>query len=106
MRTYGNNTVIPKYSQKDINNFAKKLYKSNLIMWAAIHTASELMNGTIVDDFYNDEDLMYKLAKAYKKECCKKGDEGFADMGLHGADFQDFDCFTSDLQEIISDLDD
>lgn len=106
MKTYSSDIEISKYKQKVINSFAKELYKSNLIMWQAIHSASNIMHDPVIDDFYNNEELMLKLAKAYKKICNKKGDEEFANMNLYGADFQDFDAFTSEIQDVIDNLED
>jgi hypothetical protein len=98
MKLYGSNEIISDYKQKDINFLASRLYKVNTVMFQAIYACAEFMSGDTINDFYNSEELMSKLAKAYKKICDKKGDEGFADMELHGADFQDFSYLVSKLQ--------
>jgi hypothetical protein len=105
MRTYGTDAVVPKYTQKQITAFAKELYKTNLIMWKAIFTAEELVCNRMTDDCHNDEELMIRLAKAYRKINELKGEEDFADMEMNHSYFQEFDIFRSELEKTIEALD-
>jgi len=96
---------LNELSQKEINQFARKLFKANMILCNVIHVAEELTNLHEFADFdvYSHKVYLNKLAKAYKK--INKSDEKFAQLQYHESYFKDYDSFASKISSAIESID-
>ena len=98
-----------KLTNKEITQLARKLAKTNTLIWNDIMQVEELVHDPLIMEYWSDEPeckkFLKRLAISFKK--IKKNDDSFVDIETSGGRvFQDMDYFTGKLQEMLETIED
>lgn len=92
---------------KDIKIFVKELERTNTIVWNAVCEVENIIKSDVYKAYkslFDEERIKFitKIAKAYN--IIDHNDDSFAKPEMHESDFAEFEQFTTDLEEILDNL--
>ncbi len=95
-----------RINKEEATRIAKLIAETNTILWNAACQVEHLVKDEVVSKLISNVDdnrnAYKKIAAIYSQ--LDKDDEEFVQMEIRGRDFQDFDEFTSALDEFVEEI--